>query len=283
MASTETLSRTPPLPHRSPYRKMCTNDKSLPPLPNDMFQLETELIPKPLFSKSRTLPPKAVHVATIELPSLEIPSPIICPSDASTISSNRSSIASDDWRPSTPATTVASGPPSRTSSFRSTAAGPTWVPPPPLPKPLFARSATLPARSKPAPTADFTFQCPSPVGRTPNAPRRSPEPPRALNLPPPRTSPLTCFSPAPAWPRTVKGARPALRHKMTPRKETLRGLRAKESDACLQQIKVEKGVAPSIETIIEKKVVPEKPVALSSLRQHSYVMDDKGVFIMDAF
>jgi|TARA_R110002003_G_scaffold104_35_gene8500 hypothetical protein len=40
--------------------------------------------------------------------------------------------------------------------------------------------------------------------------------------------------------------------------------------------KVEKRDVP------EKKRGPEKPVAMSNLRQHSYVMDEKGVFIMNA-
>ncbi|KAH7091119.1 hypothetical protein FB567DRAFT_265595 [Paraphoma chrysanthemicola] len=366
MASTETLSRTPPLPHRSPYRRLCTFDKDLPPLPTDTFQLETELVPKPLFCRSTIRPPKTMHIATIELPSLDAPSPIICPSDASTVSSNRSSMVSDGSRPGTPATSVPSEGPSRTSSFKSTAPPPTWIPPLEVPKPLFTRSATLPVRPKPTNVAQFTFQCPSPIVRRPTSPRKSfapnspalktsplscfspppvevlnthpskpvfgrsrtlpakptyvpphelsarlarpmesPEPPRALNLPPPRNSPLTCFSPAPAWPRTVKGARPALRHKMTPRRETLRSLRAKESDACLQKM-YDRQLSSYLEDVLEeptpkstfaarpvakikrpesepeKRHVPEKPVALCSLRQHSYVMDDKGVFIMNA-
>ncbi|KAF2819710.1 hypothetical protein CC86DRAFT_374855 [Ophiobolus disseminans] len=347
-----TLSPTPPLPERSPYRRPSGYDKPLPPLPDDFFQLETELVPKPLFSRMRTLPSKAIHVATIELPSPGVPSPIIYPSDISTVASNRSSIVSvASSRPSTAATSVPSEAPSRTSSFTQTT--PLWAPPRHVPKPMLGRSATLPTKRTFSTTARFASLFPSSAARasasstgpaTPSIPppRSSPQtcfspppmwpppmqdimkphfsrsatlPPTTpqrgsldlptrplsdichaetpmricpLSLPPPRTSPLTCFSPEPVGPRVaMTPTRPTLRRKETPRKETLRSLRAKDSDICMRRsLDLPRSSFMGITT-------PEKPAPVekiqfqkpkkspSNLGQYTtYAMDEKGVFII---
>jgi len=347
-----TLSPTPPIPERSPYRRPCGYEKPLPPLPDDFFQLETELVPKPLFSRMRTLPSKAIHIATVELPSPGAPSPIIYPSDVSTVASNRSSIVSvASSRPSTAATSVPSEAPSRTSSFTQTTQAPLWVPPLHVSKPLLGRSATLPTKrtssttprfaslhpsstvhssgsstgpstpSLPPPrTSPQTCFSPPPVwpppmqntkphfGRSATLPPTTPQRPSLdfpsrplsdvchaktpiricpLSLPPPRTSPLTCFSPEPVGSRiATTPTRPTLRRKETPRRETLRNLRAKDSDGYLRKsfdqqrpifVEYDKPEKP----VHMEKILPARPVRVpSNLGQFTHAMDEKGIFIM---
>ncbi|OAL01280.1 hypothetical protein IQ06DRAFT_139469 [Phaeosphaeriaceae sp. SRC1lsM3a] len=311
MASTETLSRTPPIPPRNPFRRLSTHAKLSPCLPAEPYHIETELIPKPLFSRRATLPPKTCHVITVELPSPGL-SPIILPSDTSTISSNRSSIISvSSSRPSTATTFVQTEPSSRTASLTSASFVPVWVPPPHVAKPLFGRSNTLPSRATRPATAATSTQRPvtsifsfEPSIKVP-----------ALKLPPTRTS---CFSPAPVWtpPKRAPDSLPKrpLRRKETPRKETLRSLRAKDSVSCLQASPVrqtpvrsrtdpikktasEQSPSPSnidsvacfqtppdrktlirSKTDTPKKTAPPKPISLSNMR--TYSMDSKGVFIL---
>jgi hypothetical protein len=361
-----TLSPTPEIPERSPFRRPYAYEKPLPPLPDDFFQLETELVPKPLFSRARTLPSRAIHVATIELPPPGAPSPIIYPSDVSTVASNRSSIVSvASSRPSTAATSIFSEAPSRTSSFTRTTPTPSWIAPLHVSKPLLSRSATAPTRRTSGTSARFespntsrgdyysesptqrlapprtspqTCFSPPPVwpppthntkphfGRSTTVPLRPtarvsldlPARPLSdichaetpvricpLSLPPPRTSPLTCFSPEPVSPRVqTTPTRPTLRRKETPRKETLRSLRAKDSDGCMrrsfdqqrpiwatdsascmrnsfdQQRPVYVDRNKREQPVHFEKIQHEKPAKLpSKLGQYTYAMDDKGIFI----
>jgi hypothetical protein len=289
MASTETLSRTPPIPPRNPFRRLSTSNKALPALPTQSFHIETELIPKPLFSRRTTLPAKAVHVATVELPAPGL-SPIILASDTSTISSNRSSIVSvASSRPSTATTLAPSEPPSRTSSFTSASHAPAWVPPPHLTKPTFGRSKTLPARSNPIAKQE-------PIQHRPISSVFAFEPSikvPALKLPPTRTS---CFSPSPVWtpPKRAPDPMPkqSLRRKGTPRKETLRSLRARDSVASFQARdsigsfqSMTSQTTPDRQPLLSraqtdpvKKRAPPKPITLTNMR--TYSMDAKGVFIL---
>jgi hypothetical protein len=274
MASTETLSRTPPIPPRNPFRRLSSASKPSPSIPNQSFQIETELIPKPLFSRRTTLPPKTVSVVTVELPSPGL-SPIILPSDTSFLSSNRSSIVSvSSSRPSTAATSVPSEPPSRTGSLTSASSALGWIPPPHLVKPLFGRSNTLPSRV--APVAREEIQSQRPLSNTfPFEPSIKVP---ALKLAPARTN---CFSPDPVWtpPKRAPDSLPKrpLRRTQTPRRETLRSLSAKDSVSCLQTPE-RKPVARS-QTDPPKKAAPEKRISLSNMR--TYSMDAKGVFILN--
>ena len=348
-----TLSSTPPIPERSP-RRPCGYEKPLPPLPDDFFRLEAELVPKPLFSRFRTRrPSKAINTAVVEYPSPSAPSPIIYPSDASTVASNRSSFVSvASSRPSTAATSVLSEGPSRTSSFTRSTPAPGWFAPLQVSKPLLNRSATLPSKrtstatARPAPLtptsasrySGFPFGRPEPG---PPPPRTSPQtcfspeptwphptqdkkphffrsstlPPRPseraymdlpsrplseichaetpirvcpLSLPPPRTSSLTCFSPEPLLTPRVQTTptRPSLRRKETPRKDTLRSLSARDSDMYTRRsLDLPRPVSMSTKEpprpVTAEKVRPGKPTkSPSNLGQYTYVMDDKGVFIL---
>ncbi|KAF1916086.1 hypothetical protein BDU57DRAFT_515961 [Ampelomyces quisqualis] len=273
MASTETLSRTPPIPPRNPFRRLSTHAKTPPSIHVEPHHIETELIPKPLFSKRTSLPPKTVHVVTVELPSPGL-SPIILPSDTSTISSNRSSIVSvSSSRPSTATTLAPSEPPSRTGSLTSASSAPVWAPPAHVAKPLFGRSNTLPTRVKQIAREEIPSQRPissvfsfEPSVKVP-----------ALKLPPARTS---CFSPSPVWTPPKRAPNPVpgrpLRRTQTPRKENLRSLRAKDSVSCFQT--PDRQPLARSQSDIPKKVKPERPILLSNMR--TYSMDAKGVFIL---
>ncbi|KAH4200597.1 hypothetical protein HBI46_042530 [Parastagonospora nodorum] len=275
MASTETLSRTPPIPPRNPFRRLSSASKTSPALPDKSFHIETELIPKPLFSRRTTLPSKTVHVVTVELPSPGL-SPIILPSDTSTISSNRSSFVSvNSSRPSTAATSGPSESSSRAGSLTSASPALGWVPPLHVAKPLFGRSNTLPSRAAPIAREEILSQRPlsntfpfEPSIKVPG-----------LKLPPARTN---CFSPDPVWTPPKRAPNPLpnrpLRRTQTPRKETLRSLRAKDSVTCLQVTPERKTVARS-QTDPPKKTAPEKRISLSNMR--TYSMDAKGVFILN--
>ncbi|KAF1848587.1 uncharacterized protein K460DRAFT_415126 [Cucurbitaria berberidis CBS 394.84] len=162
MAYTGTLRRTPPLPHRDPIRHFSQSEK-LPALLDGSYQIEVDLLPKPLFCRRITLPSKALHVSTMEIPSpmssdtRSSPASSICSSDASVSSSP----------PSTPSTSAPSSPASRTRSLTYSSPPSAWFIPPVAPDPT---------------------------------PKQS------------------------------------LRRRRSPRQETLRSLRAKESDACLQRM-----------------------------------------------
>ncbi|KAH7378205.1 hypothetical protein BKA66DRAFT_145744 [Pyrenochaeta sp. MPI-SDFR-AT-0127] len=163
-----TLCPTPPLPPKNPNRKFSHYEKPLPPLPNEIFQIEADLIPMPLFSRRMTLPPQVIQVAAMDLPSTTS-SPAM---SSSTITS--------------PATSIRSSNTSTSSSQTST-----------------------PATSAP-------------------------------NSPSSRTRSLTYASPPSTWIVALTAPEPmptqSLRRKKSPRKETLRSLRARGSDACLQRV-----------------------------------------------
>ncbi|XPS74320.1 hypothetical protein M3J09_006439 [Ascochyta lentis] len=147
-------------------------DKPLPPLPSyGAYSIETEFVPKPLFSRPTVLPPTRAAYAVVE-PS----SPIYIPSISSasisrtpSLRSSRRSISSSNTSVSTPLSSAPSSPCSQ------------------------RRSLTL------------TCSSPSVVWYTP-IPSPEPQPKRPL------------------------------RRKVSPTHDTLRGLRAKESDACLQRV-----------------------------------------------
>jgi hypothetical protein len=283
MASTETLSRTPPLPPKNPFRRFSSYDKEKalpsPPAQPQVFHIETELVPKPLFSRRTTLVSKAAH-ATVELPPPGSLSPMIYPSDTSIISSNRSSIVSvSSSRPSTSATSAPSEASSRTGSFTSFSSAHAWVPPQHLLKPLFGRSKTLPTKATYPATERPSLPRPASSFSPPESSLKVP----ALRLAPARTS---CFSPAPVWtpPKRAPNPEPkrSLRRKETPRKETLRTLRAKDSNSFLQDSPTRNNsvyVDALEHPMHEDPIMNEKPVALSNLR--SYSMDAKGVFILN--
>ncbi|KAF2631751.1 hypothetical protein BU25DRAFT_195979 [Macroventuria anomochaeta] len=147
-------------------------DKPLPALPyGDAFDIDTELVPKPLFSRPTILPPIRAAYAVVEPQS-----PIYIPSISSA---------------SIPQA------PSLRSSRRS------------IPSSISSMSTPLSS----APTSPYSQ-------------RRSLE--------------LTCTSPSTVWYTPVSTPEPQprrpLRRKVSPTHETLRSLRAKESDACLQRV-----------------------------------------------
>ncbi|KAF1931607.1 uncharacterized protein M421DRAFT_417369 [Didymella exigua CBS 183.55] len=148
-------------------------DKPLPPVPyGDGFAIETELIPKPLFSRPTVLPPTRAAYAVVEPQS-----PIHIPS-------------------------VPSSSMSRTPSLQSS---------------LHSISSSI-------------SSIPTPLSSAPTSPcsqRRSLE--------------LTCKSPLTVWYTPVTSPEPQpprrpLRRRVSPTHDTLRNLRAKESDACLQRV-----------------------------------------------
>lgn len=147
-------------------------DKPLPPVPSyGIFDIETELVPKPLFSRPTVLPPTRAAYAVVEPPS-----PIYLPSVSSASISRTPSLRS-----------------SRRSISSSISSGSTRL---------------------------------SSAPNSPSAQRRS--------------LALTCSSPSTVWynpsPTPEPQTRRPLRRKVSPTHETLRSLRAKESDACLQRV-----------------------------------------------
>lgn len=140
-------------------------DKPLPPLPySSAFDIEVELVPRPLFSRPSVVPPACAAYAVVEPQS-----PIYIPS--------RSSASM-----------------SRTPSLRSSR------------RSISSSSSSIPTTLSSAPTSPYSQ-------------RRSLE--------------LTCTSPI-CTPETQP--RRPLRRRVSPTHDTLRNLRAKESDACLQRI-----------------------------------------------
>lgn len=147
-------------------------NKPLPPLPYyGAFNIETELVPKPLFSRPTFLPPMRAAYAVVE-PS----SPIYIPS-VSSVSMSRT--------------------PSLRSSRRSISSS--------------ISSASTQLSSPPS----------SPCSQR-------------------RTLTVSCSSPSTVWhtPHSTPEPHPmrTLRRKVSPTHETLRSLRAKDSDACLQRV-----------------------------------------------
>ncbi|KAL6710556.1 hypothetical protein ACN47E_008604 [Coniothyrium glycines] len=110
---------TPPIPERNPHR--ISYENPLPPLPDGCFQIEKGLLPKPLFSKLKTLPPPQPGLASVN----HRPSPVSRTSSTSTTSSrsssksSRSSVSSAFSSPSTPASSAPNSPAvlARTFSF----------------------------------------------------------------------------------------------------------------------------------------------------------------------
>lgn len=147
-------------------------DKPLPPVPyGNAFDIEVELVPKPLFSRPTVLPPTCAAYAVVEPQS-----PLYVPSISSTSMSRSSSLQ---------------------SSRRSVASSMSSV------------------------SASWSSEPASPYSQ-----RRSLE--------------LTCTSPSTVWymPACTPEPQPRrpLRRRVSPTHDTLRSLRAKESDACLQRV-----------------------------------------------
>lgn len=148
-------------------------DKPLPPvLDGGAFEVETELLPKPLFSRSAPLPSTRAAYAVVE------PQSPIYISSTSSASTSRT--------------------PSLQSLRRSV-------------------SSTMSSMSTPLSSAPTS----------PYSQRRSLE--------------MTCKSPSTVWYTPVTGPEPqplrrSLRRRVSPIHDTLRNLRAKESDACLQRV-----------------------------------------------
>lgn len=146
-------------------------DKPLPPAPSgDAFDIEVELVPKPLFTRPTILPPTRAAYAVVEPQS-----PIYIPSISSTSMS-------------------------RTSSLQS------------------RRSVSSSTSS----TSTFLSSAPS----SPYSQRRSLE--------------LTCTSPSTVWCTPVSSPEPpsqrrTLRRRVSPTHDTLRNLRAIDSEICLQR------------------------------------------------
>lgn len=164
MQSTWTLSKTPPLPLRNPNRRSYYLDKPLPPLPNESITFVEELLPRPLFYRTMTHPPKLIQHDLVDQPS---PTLSACTVSSTVPSISSSSIGCLSPTPSTPATSAPSSPSTRTRSLTYTFPSSAWI---------------------------GVLTAPDPV------PRHS------------------------------------LRRKRSPRKESLRSLRAKDSEACLQKV-----------------------------------------------
>ncbi|KAH8724474.1 hypothetical protein GQ44DRAFT_279972 [Phaeosphaeriaceae sp. PMI808] len=262
------MASTPPVPPRNPYRRFSSSSKS-PQVRTEPFRVEPELIPRPLFGGR--LSTKSIHRSSLDYPSPGSLSPLLLPSDVSTIASNRSSIVSDvSSRPSTSATSAHSETPSRTPSLSCFSPPPMWSPSQ-TSKPHFNRSITLPSGARHmAPEGLPSHYSSSHISHSHlDYPIQVP----ALKLPPSRTS---CFSPAPVWtPQQLASTHSCprtLRRKEAPKKETLRTLRAKDLDTCLPK-------SPQRQTSVHRATKKtERPVALSNLRNCS--MDAKGVFIL---
>lgn len=148
-------------------------DKPLPPVPyRDGFDIETELVPEPLFSRPTMLPPTRAAYAVVKPQS-----PIYIPSISSASVSRT---------------------PSPRSSRRSISSS--------------ISSMSTPLSS--APTSPYSQR-------------------RSLELP--------CKSPSTVWYTPISSPEPQpprrpLRRRVSPTHDTLRNLRAKESDACLQRV-----------------------------------------------
>lgn len=144
-------------------------DKPLPPVPySDAFDIEVELVPKPLFSRPTVLPPTSAAYAVVEPQS-----PIYVPSASM----------------------------SRTPSLRSTR------------RSINSSISSMSSPLSSAPTSPYSQR---------------------------RPLELTCTSPSTKWYTPIctpeDQPRRPLRRRVSPIHDTLRNLRAKESDACLQRV-----------------------------------------------
>ncbi|EDU41270.1 Mating-C domain containing protein [Pyrenophora tritici-repentis] len=307
MDETLTLCKTPPVPRRHPYREFYQYRKSLPVTPSKpememvgqpMFQFRApapapagELVPKPLFSRSNSLPSRATRPSLPVRPSepfqfnadiVKSPSPLF--SRRNTLPSRISRAAAAERKPSplsrredahstgpthfapTKHTSPAdlSSKDSNTSKRRSFPARASSVPTAPKrPSPLSGKgslrqsggaahiapmqpvspivlspaiSHTSSAVSSPTPSVFSTADSASFSASTPSTPATSPP-----STPKSGTQPQVCYFTATTWnfktsPSPVYIPRNKLRRKDSPRFETLRTLRAKESDACLERV-----------------------------------------------
>ncbi|KAF1361721.1 hypothetical protein EJ07DRAFT_153937 [Lizonia empirigonia] len=118
-------------------------DKPLPPLPSyGIFDIETELVPKPLFSRLTVLPPTRAAYAVVEPPS-----PIYLPSVSASISrtpslrSSRHSISSSISSGSTRLSSAPNSPSAQRRSLALTYSSPStvWYNPIPTPEPQTRR------------------------------------------------------------------------------------------------------------------------------------------------
>jgi hypothetical protein len=162
---TATYRPLPPILYRYPGRRFF--EKPLPPLPDGSFDIEIELVPKPLFSRPITLPPPGMHFAVVtgQSPVSPLNRPHSTSSRASSLRSSNDSIMSSASTVSR--ASIVSTAPSSISSY----------------SPSHSRMSTWSDSS----TSDLQ-------------PRRS------------------------------------LRRRKPPTDESLRSLRAKQSDACLQRM-----------------------------------------------
>ncbi|CAE6996988.1 hypothetical protein CFE70_000406 [Pyrenophora teres f. teres 0-1] len=308
MDETLTLCKTPPVPRRHPYREFYQYRKSLPVTPpskpememvgQPMFQFRApapapagELVPKPLFSRSNSLPSRATRPSLPARPSdpfqfnadiVKSPSPLF--SRRRTLPSSISRAAAAERKPSplsrredahstgpthfapTKHTSPADLSPkhSNTSKRRSFPARASSVPTAPKrPSPLSGKgslrqsggaahmapmqpvspillspttSHTSSAVSSPTPSVFSTADSASFSASTPSTPATSPP-----STPKSGTQPQACYFTATTWnfktsPSPVYIPRNKLRRKDSPRFETLRTLRAKESDASLERV-----------------------------------------------
>ncbi|KAF1829333.1 hypothetical protein BDW02DRAFT_169889 [Decorospora gaudefroyi] len=290
MEETLTLCRTPPVPRKHPYREFYQYRKSLPSTPTETPEMEMvgppmfhfgsqpELVPKPLFSRSKTLPPQPhpFHADIVKSPSplfsrrntlpprlsryttagkgssplkkgaqssrptsfayAEFASPQIQSPDAYDFNTNKrnsfpthvSRVATVENRP--PLFSRKSARPPAPSHF-----APGEPPSPIILSPITSNAGSGSTYSSPTPSL-----CSSDVASfnssTPSTPATSPP-----SSPTFHTRPLTrnfapsCWTVAPSSTPVYSPPR-KLRRRKSPRKDTLRGLRAKESDACLQRI-----------------------------------------------
>lgn len=208
--------------------------KPLPPLPAEVFHIAKELIPAPLFSRRNTLTdePPLTPVAPAAPAAAPAPahdhnhslSPIVLPlpTSPSTVRSPRLSFHSTR---SSSTVFLRSSPPSSSHSSNSS----------PTP---FLRSVSSPSSS-------FYSSFPSATSTPASSPPTSPVPlARSLVC----TSCSKICSPVltlptepdpeiiPSRPRMMPPSpKKSLKRKKSPRKDTLRSLRAKESDACLKK------------------------------------------------
>ncbi|KAF1945686.1 hypothetical protein EJ02DRAFT_509357 [Clathrospora elynae] len=226
------------------------------PLSNEVHVASLEKSPSPLFSRRKTSPPET-PAATIErgptplfkrttLPP-ETPAAIIergptplfkrrttLPSETQTVTMERSPTPLFKRR-----TTL----PPEATQFATV--GPSW----PSLSPVISNSST----SSPAPSLCFSDAS---ISSTPlSTPATSPHSSPKLSM-----RPLTYhFAPSvwtipPATP--VPGIRQSLRRKKSPRIETLRGLRAKDSEACLQKVYTQRTSAYMDGSMFAGKLLP---------------------------
>ncbi|EOA84785.1 uncharacterized protein SETTUDRAFT_171831 [Exserohilum turcica Et28A] len=276
MDETLTLCKTPPVPRRHPYREFYQYRKpSLPQTPSDtttpdlsgppMFEFgsQTDLVPKPLFSRSNSLPSRAQRPSRPPEPFqftadiVKSPSPLF--SRRNTLPSRVRRAAAADRKPSPLSRREDAQPPEPTHLASSVMAttpkrpsplsgkGSVRRPGPPThaapfqpASPMVLSPVTSHASSvtsSPTPSlfsdsASFSASAPS----TPSTPATSPPSSPANRA----RSPMCYFTPA-YWtiatsPSPVYIPRQKLRRKDSPKYDTLRTLRAKESDACLERI-----------------------------------------------